>query len=89
MALPYIEFRVPKSSPNIPHDIVLPRFFAEHKKPVEPRGKPLNQLRMYLAAAVKFLAALEIYEFPVYGLVTEGKIGRVIMAWMSKDTKVM
>ncbi|KAI0031044.1 hypothetical protein K488DRAFT_87204 [Vararia minispora EC-137] len=39
------------------------------------------QTRLDVVAAVKFLAVLGILDFPVFGLVTEGAAGYVIMAW--------
>ena len=78
------EYQLVVSPPSIcSYDIVLPRLLVEYKKTDQGKLKALNQLRMYLVAAVKFLAALDIYEYPVYGLATEGKIGRLIMAWTS------
>ncbi|KAI0036929.1 hypothetical protein K488DRAFT_81671 [Vararia minispora EC-137] len=44
----------------------------------------LNQLRLYLTAMVKYLAVLGITDFPVYGVVTEGSIGRLVQAWGHK-----
>lgn len=50
----------------------LPILVVEYKKADEDRRKVTNQLRMHLVACVKFLAALGIVGFPVYGAQTDG-----------------
>ncbi|KAI0066297.1 hypothetical protein BV25DRAFT_1897758 [Artomyces pyxidatus] len=42
-----------------------------------------NKLQVTLVASVKFLAALGIFDFPVFGLLTKGAEGVVMYAWMS------
>ncbi|KIJ61478.1 hypothetical protein HYDPIDRAFT_159531 [Hydnomerulius pinastri MD-312] len=42
---------------------------------------------MYCVAAVTFLAALGIEEYPVYGLVTNGNVGAVLLSWKSPASK--
>ncbi|KAI0029553.1 hypothetical protein K488DRAFT_72886 [Vararia minispora EC-137] len=57
-------------------------FASEFKTPEAEPG--LNQLRLYLTAMVKYLSVLGITDFPVYGVVTEGSIGRLVQAWGHK-----
>ncbi|KAI0027302.1 hypothetical protein K488DRAFT_74651 [Vararia minispora EC-137] len=60
-------------------------FVNEFKTPEADPG--LNQLRLYLTAMVKYLAVLGITDFPVYGVVTEGSVGRLVQAWGHKFTE--
>lgn len=69
----------------LPTEIVLPSMIIKDKAPGQDKMKSVNQMRMYLVSAVKFLAALGIFDYAVYGLVTNGKKGNVMMAWMVKD----
>lgn len=59
----------------------LPLLMVEYKTYNATGG---HQIRFYCVAAAKFLAALGIYEFPVFGLVIEGCIGVVVCAWMKQ-----
>ncbi|KAF8556408.1 hypothetical protein OG21DRAFT_1495507 [Imleria badia] len=52
----------------------LPILTAEYKKADENSIQGTNQLRMYLTAAVKFLQAIGIMNFAVYGVQTDGPI---------------
>ncbi|KAI6155790.1 hypothetical protein BKA82DRAFT_291677 [Pisolithus tinctorius] len=52
----------------------LPIVAVEHKKKSGDLAKRMNQLRMYLAASVKFLQAIGITNFPVYGVEADGPI---------------
>ncbi|KAF8139652.1 hypothetical protein EV363DRAFT_1426160 [Boletus edulis] len=52
----------------------LPILAAEYKKASDDLAKGTNQLRMYLTASVKFLHAVGITNFPVYGVQTDGPI---------------
>lgn len=54
---------------------------AEYKKEDSHREQGMNQLRAYLVAALKFLHALGIIHFLVWGFVTEGTVGTVVFAW--------
>lgn len=63
-------------------DLHLPFMLAEYKKEnVSHREQGRNQLRAYLVAALKFLHALGIINFLVWGFVTEGTVGTVVFAW--------
>jgi hypothetical protein len=70
------------------NDLLLPGCVVEYKKMDETETKALNQARMYLVSAVTFLSALGITGYPVFGLVTSGKTGGVILAWYSKEQDV-
>ncbi|KAI0312293.1 hypothetical protein OF83DRAFT_1087113, partial [Amylostereum chailletii] len=59
--------------------------FKKHKGKYEVTGP--NQIRMYLTSLVKFLGVLGIYDFNVYGLLTEGTVGGIVCAWMTKPDK--
>ena len=52
-------------------------------KPTLPNAEKsgIGQARLDVVATVKFLAMLDIVDFPVFGLVTEGPVGYVMMAW--------
>ncbi|KAI0337414.1 hypothetical protein BDW22DRAFT_956886 [Trametopsis cervina] len=41
---------------------------------------------MSLVSAVKFMAAVALKDQPVFGLITRGSIGKLILAWMNSDT---
>jgi hypothetical protein len=68
--------------------LLLPELLVEHKKRTDRQTKALNQDRVYLVSAVKFLAATGIKGHPIFGLVTSGTIGSVIMAWHSSTQNV-
>ena len=65
--------------------ILLPQLLVEHKTANKTERRVLNQSRMYCVSAVAFLAAIGITDYPVFGLVTRGTIGAVIMAWRDKQ----
>ena len=55
------------------HFLDLPVLVVEHKKKDENTlAKGTNQMRLYLTACVKFLHAIGIQEFVVYGMLTNG-----------------
>ncbi|KAI0317208.1 hypothetical protein OF83DRAFT_170173 [Amylostereum chailletii] len=56
--------------------------YEGHKNAYECTGP--NQAPLYVVAAAKFLTALGILDFPVFGLVTEGVVGTVICAWTAQ-----
>ena len=68
--------------------LFLPELIAEHKKRDEDETKALNQERTYIVSAVRFLATIGIKGHPIFGLITSGKIGGVIMAWHSPSEDV-
>lgn len=62
-----------KPSSNKPRYFLdLPMLCIEYKKVDQDRRTGTNQLRMYLIAAVKFLAAIGITEYPVFGVQSDG-----------------
>jgi hypothetical protein len=71
-----------------PTALFLPELIAEHKKRDEDETKALNQERTYIVSAVRFLATIGIKGHPIFGLVTSGRIGGVIMAWHSSSEDV-
>jgi hypothetical protein len=69
-------------------DLLLPALVVENKKMNDTKTKALNQGRMYSVSAVTFLASLGITGYPVYCLVTSGKIGGVLVTWQATKGKV-
>ena len=49
----------------------------------------MAELRVACIAAVRFLAAIGIADFPIYGLATGGRFGVVFQAWYSTARKVI
>jgi hypothetical protein len=43
---------------------------------------------MYLVSTIKFLAVLGIKGFAVFGLMTSGQTGGILMAWQSETNDV-
>ena len=68
--------------------MLLPVLVAEYKRWDEDEAKSLNQGRFYCVASVTFLAALGIEGYPVFVLVTNGKVGAVLLSWQSQGKKV-
>ncbi|OAX38629.1 hypothetical protein K503DRAFT_717925 [Rhizopogon vinicolor AM-OR11-026] len=67
-------------------DLLLPVLLAEYKKKDQSTiAKAMNQMRTYLVSALRFLAALDITEQPVFGLVVNGRLGAVAMAWQKNE----
>ncbi|KAL4061822.1 hypothetical protein J3A83DRAFT_4115705, partial [Scleroderma citrinum] len=78
-----------QGDPSIRSDsISLPILIAEYKKK-DGSGifKAMNQCRIYLVSALRFLEALGITGQPVFGLVTKGAEGSILMAWLSGKTE--
>ncbi|KAJ3503041.1 hypothetical protein NLJ89_g8612 [Agrocybe chaxingu] len=67
--------------------LLVPVFFAEYKKIKDEVEKAFNQCRMYCISGVEFLSTLGIHDFPVFGLVTTGSQGTILMVW--KSTRVV
>ncbi|KZT20933.1 hypothetical protein NEOLEDRAFT_1140103 [Neolentinus lepideus HHB14362 ss-1] len=57
--------------------LYVPLLLVEYKKADGTPGGGVNQARMYTVAGSKFLAHLGIYDFPTFGLVTDGALGAV------------
>ncbi|CAL1710439.1 unnamed protein product [Somion occarium] len=83
-ALPEVEINH-KPLPPRPW-VMVPRLLVEYKK-TESEDKALQQILMYCVSEAQKLAAMGIYGYPVFGLLTNGTTGGVIMAWTSKLTK--
>ncbi|KAG1777322.1 hypothetical protein EV702DRAFT_969844 [Suillus placidus] len=63
-------------------DLLLPVLLAEYKKRDESAiSTAMNQMKTYLVSAVTFLSELGITEQPVFGLVVNGTLGAITMAW--------
>ncbi|KAI0343410.1 hypothetical protein BDW22DRAFT_1355841 [Trametopsis cervina] len=76
--------RVPPAQ-RLSTTLLLPCLVVEHKKSSHKSiMEALNKVRMHCVSGVHFLAAIGIREWPVYGLVTNGSEGAVIMASMSQ-----
>ncbi|GBE87639.1 hypothetical protein SCP_1103160 [Sparassis crispa] len=67
--------------------LLLPVLVAEYKRWDEDQAKSLNQGRFYCVASVTFLAALGIEGYPVFTLITNGKVGAVLLSWQSQGKK--
>ncbi|KIM44004.1 hypothetical protein M413DRAFT_373035 [Hebeloma cylindrosporum] len=65
--------------------LCVPFFCVENKKDDKTVLQAFNQCRIYCISCVKFLAALGIVGFPVYGLVTTGLQGTIMVAWNSQE----
>lgn len=63
--------------------VLLPRLLAEYKK-TDSIDKGLNQDVMYTVSATNFFASCGVYDYPIYGLTTNGSVGGVMVAWQSK-----
>ncbi|OJA12707.1 hypothetical protein AZE42_02878 [Rhizopogon vesiculosus] len=68
------------------HDLLLPGLLSEYKKKDKSTiAKAMNQMRTYLVSAIRFLDALGITEQPVFGLVVNGRLGAITMAWQKNE----
>lgn len=68
--------------------VLLPGFIVEYKKRYDKKTQALHQERSYLVSATTMLASLGITNFPIFGLVTSGCVGGLLMAWYSDKRKV-
>ncbi|KAG2366672.1 hypothetical protein BDR07DRAFT_1479897 [Suillus spraguei] len=65
-------------------NLLLPVLLAEYKKKDESAiSTSMNQMKTYLVSAVTFLSKLGIIDKPVFGLIANGTLGAVTMAWMT------
>ena len=64
----------------------LPFIFVENKRVTKSLRQALHQCQMCCTFGVEFLAALGITDFPVFGVITAGTEGEVIMAWKSSKS---
>ncbi|KAJ3477912.1 hypothetical protein NLI96_g10140 [Meripilus lineatus] len=65
--------------------IYLPQLVVEYKKVDGKSETALNQVRTHLLASVSYLASLGILDHPVFGLVVNGTMGFLTMAWKSSS----
>ena len=65
--------------------LCVPFLFVENKKDGKTVLQAFNQCRIYCVSGVKFLAALGVFGEPVYGLVTTGLQGTIMVAWNSQE----
>lgn len=63
--------------------LYLPFIFSEYKRSPNGLQQAFYQIQMYCIFGVEFLAALGVSDTPVWGVVTGGTEGSVIMAWKS------
>jgi hypothetical protein len=74
------------SEPTRGTDLLLPVLLAEYKKrDASVISTSMNQMKIYQVSAVTFLSALGITDQPVFGLVVNGTLGAVTMAWKTKN----
>jgi hypothetical protein len=67
-------------------DLLLPVLLAEYKKRDDSAiSTAMNQMKTYLVSAVTFLSEFGITDQPVFGLVVDGTLGTITMAWKRKN----
>ncbi|KAG2358646.1 hypothetical protein BDR07DRAFT_1462916 [Suillus spraguei] len=67
-------------------DLLLPVLLAEYKKTDESAiSTAMNQTKTYLVSAVTFLSELGLTDKPIFGLVVNGTLGAVTMAWKTNN----
>jgi hypothetical protein len=67
-------------------ELLLPVLFAEYKRrDASAISTAINQMRIYQVSAVTFLSALGITDQPVFGLIVNGTLGAITMAWKTHD----
>ncbi|KAG1831272.1 hypothetical protein EV424DRAFT_1372572 [Suillus variegatus] len=70
-------------------DLFLPVLLAEYKKRDQSSiSTAVNQTKTYLVSAVTFLSELGITDHPVFGLVVNGALGAITMAWKKNNVCV-
>ena len=88
---PEVTKSLPNPSPFSVEDDNLLRFYfpfiyVENKQATKSLRQALHQCQMYCIFGVEFLAALGITDFPVFGVITAGTEGEIIMAWKSSKS---
>jgi len=88
---PEVTQSLPNPSPFSVEDDKLLRFYfpflyVENKRATKSLHQALHQCQMYCIFGVEFLAALGITDFPVFGVITAGTEGEIIMAWKSSKS---
>ncbi|KAI0046818.1 hypothetical protein FA95DRAFT_1559675 [Auriscalpium vulgare] len=67
---------------DIQHSFLLPLLVLQHDKDFEHNVVGAAKLRMHLTASVKFLGgALNVFDFPVFGILSRGPLAIVACAW--------
>lgn len=67
-------------------DLLLPVLLTGYKKRDESMiSTSMNQVKMHQVSAITFLSALGITDQPVFGLVVNGTLGAITMAWKTND----
>ncbi|KAK1226900.1 hypothetical protein PQX77_010116 [Marasmius sp. AFHP31] len=61
--------------------ILLPFLFMECKKELGDPATVVIRAEFSLVSAIRFLAALGIFEMPTFAVATEGAVGRLICGW--------
>ncbi|KAI6008102.1 hypothetical protein F5J12DRAFT_936555 [Pisolithus orientalis] len=67
----------------------LPLITVEYKKTSGSLVQAMNQLRMYLTALVKFLQAMGVMDFPVYGVEANGSVVSLPVAVLQSDENIV
>ncbi|KAI0039041.1 hypothetical protein FA95DRAFT_1104006 [Auriscalpium vulgare] len=75
------------STERLSNSIRLPLLLSQYRQRRGPFHVGATKLRMNLTAAVKYLAALDIWNFAVFGLLTKGTAGVVVAAWAVPSTE--
>jgi len=78
-------FRIPSEKPFFPK-LYLPLIFAEYKKSAADLKQAFHQIQIYCIFGVEMLAALDVTDFPVWGVVTGATTGSIVMAWKSSKS---
>ncbi|KAI0066302.1 hypothetical protein BV25DRAFT_1821229 [Artomyces pyxidatus] len=72
----------PSEHKAVAHSLLLPLFVAQYRKDKSADDpNAVKKLRMHMTATVKFLAALGVVRFPVFGVLATGTEAAVVCAW--------
>lgn len=63
--------------------LYVPFIFAEYKRSTYSIEQAYHQIQMYCTFGIEFLALFGVTDFPVWGLVTAGTRGSIVMTWKS------
>ncbi|KAG2070359.1 hypothetical protein BDR04DRAFT_1118400 [Suillus decipiens] len=66
-------------------DLLLPVLLAKYKKDESAIFTAMNQMRTYLVSAVTFLSEFGLTDKPIFGLVVDGTLGAITMAWKTNN----
>ncbi|KAK7046786.1 hypothetical protein R3P38DRAFT_3422496 [Favolaschia claudopus] len=73
----------------VDHSSFLPHALVQHRSASEEMAHAVDRGRMSLASVVAFYSALGVEDHPFYCLVTTGKLGFVLMAWKSSQSRLV